>query len=392
MRLRVLCLIALAIVFGALVSCSQPTPVPAAPAPTQAPTIRPAPTTPAVTRLPASPSPATPAPKQEPVSGTPYFEGKTVEMLAGTAAGGGTDATARAVAAYIPKYIPGNPRILVRNQGGAGGVVAANSFFERAKPDGLSWLHGSSSIIANQQRKREIVKFDMKKLVAIGNIGEAGPVVGIRKDAVKRLTDPKAEPVVVGTRTGEETWNLVPLYGKEFLGWNVRWLTGFGGTGEIVLAFRRGEIDMFGDSNNLKMLADEALADYTAQIGRYQNGNFDRRVDFPDVPTMLEVLGARKPTGIAWDGYISTLAPQAVFKFTGLPPGTPDNIAGILREAYGKMAKDPKFNDLLKKTFAEVYDINIGADTQRLVKDSLDVNPEAPNYVDNLLRKYGVMK
>lgn len=382
---------AFAIAVTVLASCTQATPAPvltSPPAPITTPKVeaaKPAAKTP-------TPRATTPSPKTETPTGPAYFQGKAIEMLAATAAGGGTDTTARAIAAYITKYIPGNPRVLVRNQPGAGGVVAANSFFEKAKPDGLTWLHGSSSIIANQQRGREIVRFDMKKIAAIGNIGEAGPVVGIRKDAIKRLTDPKTPPVIVGTRTGEETWNMPPLYGKEFLGWNVRWVTGFGGTGEIDLALRRGEVDMFGDSQNLKNLAEEGIAEIIVQIGRYKDGKFTRRPDFTGVPTFFELMGDKKLSAIALDGYIAALAPQAVFKFTAAPPGTPDNVMKILTDAYAKMAADPKFNDLLKKTFAEMYDISIGKETEKLISDSLNVNPEAPGYVDGLLRKYGVLK
>ncbi|MBI4331780.1 MAG: hypothetical protein HY673_10915 [Chloroflexi bacterium] len=384
----------LTVALAVLLSCTPPTPAPAVASP-PAPVATPKTEATKPATQPGTPAPAPAKPTAKPESrpvGTDYFQGKSIEMLAATAAGGGTDSTARAVAAYLPRYIPGNPRILVRNQPGAGGVVATNSFFERAKPDGLTWLHGSSSVIANQQRGREIVKYDMKKIAAIGNIGEAGPVVGIRKDALRRLTDPRAAPVIVGTRTGEETWTMPPLYGREFLGWNVRWVTGFGGTGEIDLAFRRGEVDMFGDSQNLKNLAEEGLAEIIVQIGRYHDGKFSRRPDFANVPTFFELLGDVKLPPLAMDGYIAALAPQAVFKFTAAPPGTPDSVMQILREAYGKMAADPKFNDLLKKTFAEMYDISIGKDTEKLIADALSVSPESPAYLDNLLRKHGVMK
>ncbi len=36
------------------------------------------------------------------------------------------------------------------------------------------------------------------------------------------------------------------IFGKEFLGWNVRWIPGFAGTNEIEMAFRIGE-----DTDNL---------------------------------------------------------------------------------------------------------------------------------------------
>ncbi len=380
----------LVILFLVSASCTQqPTPSPAATPKITTPSTQ----TPATQQTPATTPKETPkATATAPAGGEAYYRGKTIDVLAATAAGGGTDATARIVAAFMPRYIPGNPKIIVRNQPGAGGVVPANSFFEKAKPDGLNWLHGSSSVIANQQRKVATVRYDMRKAPAIGNIGEAGTLVGIRKDALKRLTDSGASPVVVGTRSGESTWDIIPIYGKEFLGWNVRWIPGFGGTGEIDLAARRGEVDMFGDSANVKRLIEEGIMEPVAQVGLYNNGKFARRADLPKVPTFVEALGDKKPTGIAWDGYMAVFAPQAVFKFTISAPGTPDNIMKILTDAYSRMSQDPQFNDMLKKSFADSWDISVGKDTERLIRESLDVSEEAVLYVENLSRKLGIMK
>ncbi|MDP2719666.1 MAG: tripartite tricarboxylate transporter substrate-binding protein [Dehalococcoidia bacterium] len=377
-----------------LVSCtpsSTPAPVsPAQPAATQP--VQPAATTPPPGAA-ATPRPAaTPAPTAAATPQTPYYQGRTIEIVAATAPGGGTDTTARIVASYLPKYIPGNPKILVRNVPGAGGVVAMNTLFERTKPDGLTLIHGSSSLINNQQRGRETVHYDLRNIKPIGNIGGAGPVVGISKKAASRLKDPNAEPVIMGTRSGEETFNLIPLFGREFLGWNVKWLTGFGGTGEIVLAFLRGEVDMFGDGQNVKMVMEQGLAETVAQIGIYEKGNFKRRPDFPDTPTMVEVLGDKKPSGIAWQGYMATLAAQFVFKFTAAPPKTPDNIVKILTDAFTQMNKDPKFHEMLVKTFAEEYEVNIGEGTLDLINEALNVPMEAATYPDTLLKKFDVIK
>lgn len=272
-------------------------------------------------------------------------------------------------------------------------MVATNSFVEKAKRDGLTLLHGSSSVIASQQRGMDIVKFDLRKMPALGNIGGAGGLLGLRKGLMTRLTDPKAEPVVMATRSAEETTNLIPLYGKEFLGWNVRWLTGFTGTGETLLAVRRGEVDMFLDSGiNIKMMTAEGVAEPVAQLGTYKDGKFSRRPDFLQVPTLEEVLGDKKPAGVPWQGFLAAYMPQIVYKFTVVPPGTPENITKILTDAYARMNADPKFHDLLGKTFGEVYAISVAKDTDKLMRESLDVPPEAIDYVDGLVRKFGIIK
>ncbi|MBI4332551.1 MAG: hypothetical protein HY673_14865 [Chloroflexi bacterium] len=394
MNKRMLCLQSLIVASVLLLAaCGQAAPVatasPVAPTPAPSPAGK-ATDIPKTTPKPAA---ATPAPAAKPLAGPAFYEGKTIEMVAATGAGGGTDSTGRAVAVFLPRYIPGQPKIVVRNQPGAGGVVATNSFFEKARPDGLTLLHGSSSILANQQRRRDIVKFDFLKMPAIGNIGGSGGLLAIRKEAKSRLTDPRATPVVMATRGGEETTNLIPLFGREFLGWNVRWVTGYSGTGETMLAVRRGEVDMFLDQGpNIRMMVDEGIAEAVAQLGIYKGGKFIRRTDFPGVPTVEEILGDRKPSGLPWQGYIAAVMPQTVYKFTVAPPGTPENIMKILTDAYGRMAADPKFGELLDKTFGEVYVISVGQETDRLIKLTLDVSPEAVDYVDTLSRKFGILK
>ncbi len=383
-----------------MLACDQP-----APAPMQVPQVTPppvqstiAPSKPAAT-TPAKPA-ATTAPKPAVTSAAapgsaataPYFQGKTIEIVAATGAGGGTDTTARAVSAFLPKYIPGNPRVLVRNQPGAAGVVATNSFVEKAKPDGLTLLHGSSSVVASQQRITELIKFDLRKLPAIGNIGGAGGLLGIRKGMLGRLTDKNAEPVVMATRGAEETTNLIPLYGKEFLGWNVRWVSGFTGTGETLLAFRRGEVDMFLDGGaNLKAMMTEGIAEPVAQLGTYKSGKFSRRADFPQAPTLEEILGNRKPSGIPWQGFLAAYMPQMVYKFTVVPTGTSENIRKMLVDGYTGMNADPQFHQLLGKVLGEVYVVSIGKDTDELIGLSLDVPPEAIDYVETLVRKFGII-
>ncbi|MBM2806190.1 MAG: efflux transporter protein, partial [Deltaproteobacteria bacterium] len=45
---------------------------------------------------------------------TPFYQGKTIRLVAGTPAGSVYDLYARMVAQFIPKYIPGTPNIIVQ--------------------------------------------------------------------------------------------------------------------------------------------------------------------------------------------------------------------------------------------------------------------------------------
>src|SRR3954469_12024312 len=66
------------------------------------------------------------------------FQGKTVTIVVGFKPGGGYDATARLLARYLPKYLPGTPTVIVQNMPGANSLIAANYVYAAAKPDGLT--------------------------------------------------------------------------------------------------------------------------------------------------------------------------------------------------------------------------------------------------------------
>ena len=100
----------------------------------------PTPLPPGVTAAPATPTPtvrptATPLPVDPGFDAEAYFKGKTISMMVGFNPGGGTDAQARFMSRAWSEFIPGNPRIVVRNL--TPNVVQRN-FVWNAKPDGLT--------------------------------------------------------------------------------------------------------------------------------------------------------------------------------------------------------------------------------------------------------------
>ena len=54
-------------------------------------------------------------------------------MIVNYPAGGPTDLEGRIVALHLPTHIPGNPTIVVKNVGGAGGMIGSNQLGE-ARP------------------------------------------------------------------------------------------------------------------------------------------------------------------------------------------------------------------------------------------------------------------
>ena len=321
-----------------------------------------------------------------PAPAADYFAGKTMTVLVSSSPGGGTDTTARLVSRYLPKFIPGNPDTIVRNMPGGGGTVANNYFTRRAKPDGLTLSQDSSSALSTYVRGGKRVKYNPREYNYIGSIMRGGSILMVRKDARARLGDPKAKPVVVGDSDGIRTWVAMTVWGAKYLGWNNRWIFGYAGTGEMVLALRQGEIEMWGTAN-AKLIRDlqrDGVVDPLVLL------TGTRRKDFPDVPTFEEVLGDKKPSGVAWRAYKVWTRPSDVDKFLSVPKGTPANVVKILRDAWGKMVQDAKFQAEATKFFGEAWVQRDGPATAKLVMEATDATKEVKDFLFNIRKEYGL--
>ncbi len=126
-------------------------------------------------------------------------------------------------------------------------------------------------------------------------------------------------------------------------------------------------------------------------IGTLKNGKFARRADFPEVPTLEDLLLDKKPTGIPWQAYVAFIGPKLIDKPLAAPPGTPDNVMAMLTDALSKTAKDPQFDDMVKKMVSDMYDVGIGNETDSLMKQVIDAPPEALEYAKNLQIKFGII-
>jgi tripartite-type tricarboxylate transporter receptor subunit TctC len=67
-----------------------------------------------------------------------FYKGKTITILVGVAPGGSYDIYGRLAAWHLGKHVPGQPTVVVRNQSGAGGLTALNSFYQVLPKDGTA--------------------------------------------------------------------------------------------------------------------------------------------------------------------------------------------------------------------------------------------------------------
>jgi hypothetical protein len=110
-----------------------------------------------------------------------FYNGKTVRIIVGAAAGGGYDTYSRTIARHIGKHVPGNPTFIVENMPGAGFLISANYMYKVAKPDGLTIGHFIGGLFLQQLLGKPGIEFDAAKFEYIGVPTQDDYVIGISK-------------------------------------------------------------------------------------------------------------------------------------------------------------------------------------------------------------------
>ncbi|HJU61673.1 MAG TPA: tripartite tricarboxylate transporter substrate-binding protein [Candidatus Binatia bacterium] len=175
----------------------------------------------------------------------PFYHGKTIRIVVGFTPGGFYDRWARLLARYMPKYIPGNPEMIVQNMPGASSVIAANYVYNVAKDDGLTLLVPINSLYLDQLVERKEVQFDVRKFEWIGTQEKAPVMLYFRADSpYKTIADiiKASEPPKCGATGTASTGYLLAKLMEENLKAKLNTVTGYQGGSEVDVAVERSEI------------------------------------------------------------------------------------------------------------------------------------------------------
>jgi tripartite-type tricarboxylate transporter receptor subunit TctC len=305
------------------------------------------------------------------------YAGKTVTIIVGYKAGGGYDATARLLARHLPKHIPGKPTVIVQNMPGANSMIAANHVYNVAKPDGLTIGTFNRNLPVAQLTRVDGVKYDMTKFAWIGSAASECTILALRADlpykSVEELKKAK-QPLVIGaTGPGANTYDF-PLLLKEFLGLNLKIVTGYQSSADIMLAIERKEVDgRAGSFTSIRPFIDRNLVRPVLRA----------RADEPGVEQLpIDEDLAPNPRAKAIMALRS--APEIVGRPYVMHPNTPPELVNIMRDAFAKAIEDKAL--VAEATKASMELNYVGADVAvKVMKEMLsqpkDVVDEFSKYV-----------
>jgi tripartite-type tricarboxylate transporter receptor subunit TctC len=282
-----------------------------------------------------------------------FYQGKTINMIVGTEAGGTGELRARSFANQLSRYIPGNPTIFLQFMPGGGGQKAANHLYHVARPDGLTIGVIGSGLVANAILGASGVRFDLNRFVFLGSsISRFQRVFTTRKElglssvdklrAYRRLR-------IGGMSIGSEIFILGRLFTYLLELQEPVFIPGYGGA-ELDLAMEKGEVDARGNTVGTIMVRSpqwikDSLMDFHATIEVPKGYNDYPHPIFKALPELESFTRSERDRKL--------LALYRAMRGVGspyiLPPGTAQKQADILREAFRKTFQDREFHSDFKK-------------------------------------------
>jgi tripartite-type tricarboxylate transporter receptor subunit TctC len=316
-----------------------------------------------------------------------FYKGKTIRFVVGLAPGGGYDLAARTIGRHMGKHIPGNPTIVVENMTGAGSLIAANYTYNSAKPDGLFVGIWNSAFVLRQALGDKAVRFDGRKLGWIGAPTKGTPFCSIMAHTgLKSLKDVVAanRELKMGSTGPGSTYDDLPQILNRTLGTKFKVISGYEGTGPILVAMRRKEIDggcwtWESARTTARPMLDAKGDDKLVPFLIHSREPDPEVKDLPLIPEVIkgeDNLSAYR----TWAGTYEFQRPFSV------PPGTPKERLQLLRKAFAETMKDREFVAEAEKSKLETTFVS-GEEVDKYVKQVLAITPKARELLDFLMVK-----
>jgi tripartite-type tricarboxylate transporter receptor subunit TctC len=289
-----------------------------------------------------------------------FYKGRQVTMVVGSSPGGINDISARFVARYLGRFIPGNPSIVVQNQPGAGGIAAANRLYNVFEHDGsvIAKLERAVPMVAIQGDPN--VNFDPQKFTWLGSLSsyanDAYLMLVMASNPVTSVGALKAggQSITLGGDNAASSNFIFATIAKDILGLNIKVVRGYTGAAPMFLAMQSGEIDgqIIGFSSVRTGQRD--LWSHHALRALAQFGRATRLADFPDIPTGHELASDARERALLdfADLQFSISLPFAA------PPGVPPDRAAALEAAFMAMCRDAAVLDDAAKLGIEMSPVD----------------------------------
>ena len=267
-----------------------------------------------------------------------FYRGKSISLIIGFGEGGGYDLSARLVAQYLPRFIPGNPSIVPRNMPGASSVRAVEYFHNVAPRDGTALGFFISTVTLDKATDRSL-KYEPERFTWIGRVDSAVTFGVVWHDApVQSVEQAKRQKLILAAIGPAGTAATLPWALNRLIGTQFAVVTGYDSSATMGLAMERGETQGIGSTSwDYLLTKPDWLAEKKIRV-LYTLG-LARDARAPDAPTILDLVESPR------DKQVMTLlaSTSTIGRALVAPPELAADRAAALRQAFAEMVKDPAF-------------------------------------------------
>jgi hypothetical protein len=173
-----------------------------------------------------------------------FYRGKELRLIIGASVGGGYDIYARALAKHLGEHIPGNPSIVPQDMPAGGGLAAANHIYNVASRDGSAIGAIQNTVPFEPFFNNRQAQFDATQLNWLGTpTSETAMYLVWHASKIQSLQDARTKEMIAG---GAGAASTPVFYGRvlnQILGLKARFVNGYPGQNEILLAMESGEVE-----------------------------------------------------------------------------------------------------------------------------------------------------
>lgn len=291
-----------------------------------------------------------------------FYRGKTINVVVGYSAGGGFDQYARMLARHMPRFIPGQPTMVVQNLPGAASLLALRHIETTAPRDGTALAMFDPGLIMAHLGPDGVPKLDVTNFRWLGVMLRdtflcyAWGATGVRtwSDLLKR------DQFLIGTTARGANTYANGLILSRVMNAPVRQIAGYPGSNEQRIAVERGELD--GNCASWSALPPNWIAEKKINLlVRFSQRRPDdmpedvpyvnNLTDDPEKKELIEVISSTGDLG----------RPFVVAK------QVPEERVATLRKAFDAMLIDRTFLDEANKQMLPLDPIS-GKDAEEIVR------------------------
>jgi tripartite-type tricarboxylate transporter receptor subunit TctC len=273
-----------------------------------------------------------------------FYRNKQIRLIVGYPSGNDYDIGARILAKYLPRYIPGQPTIVVQNMPQAASLGAANYIYAQAPRDGTVIGSFSRNLVTLALLGHANIEVDPRRLIWLGATSFPARVCVVSSTApVKTPADLFTHELIVGSNASGSSNSIVPTVLNRVLGTKFHIIEGYRGAPDAVLAAERGEVQgVCASLGQFRSFANLFEQGKLRILLRAEEANLP---EAPDVPSIFDYAKNEDQRRLMRFVFSTTeFGRSYVF-----PPDVPSERIELMRKAIANAAQDPELVAEAKK-------------------------------------------